>query len=278
MSVMAVLLIVSAVGLWWVGTGLVLRNVHRPEPDDDSQSGRGPDWLRVAPLAALTAGVPASLAGLVLLRSATPGLATALTTYILVFVLWGWLELTFYCGWITGPLKTPWQGGRDRGRVLHAFWASAYHELALVLMGLAVLGLSGGGSRWAPWFYLGMAAMHTSARLNVVLGVRNLNAHFLPDRLSYLASLFTRRRMNGLMPFSLVVGTAATVMVVRAALNQGAGESTAGLTLLACTLALGVLEHLLLIVPLPVHRLFEWGLPAGKRSSALGTRVEAGLS
>ena len=38
--------------------------------------------------------------------------------------------------------------------------------------------------------------MRQSAKLNVFLGVRNLNADFLPDHLKYLQTYFVRAPMN----------------------------------------------------------------------------------
>ena len=50
--------------------------------------------------------------------------------------------------------------------------------------------------------------MHESARLNVFLGARNLNEHFLPPHLAYLGSFLRKRPMNLLFPFSVTISTA----------------------------------------------------------------------
>jgi putative photosynthetic complex assembly protein 2 len=125
--------------------------------------------------------------------------------------------------------------------------------------------VSSSGSRWAPAFFAVLAVMHTSARINVVLGVRNLNEHFLPRKLAYLGGLFRQRPWNGLLPFSLLGSVVLTVVLVRSA-SLATGEHAAGLVLLATLAAIGLLEHLLLVMPLPGHLLFEWGLPGRARS------------
>jgi putative photosynthetic complex assembly protein 2 len=103
--------------------------------------------------------------------------------------------------------------------------------------------------------------MRASAKLNFFLGVRNLNDHFLPAHLAYLHSYFRRRRMNGLFPLSVVVATVAMVVAWQWAF---AGELTAAreaAALLAATLlSLGVLEHWFMVIPLPSHALWNWGL------------------
>lgn len=54
-----------------------------------------------------------------------------------------------------------------------------------------------------------------------------------------------------------------TVVLIRAAAST-TGESAVGLILLATLAAIGLVEHLLLVLPLPGHLLFEWGLPASR--------------
>jgi len=233
--------------LWWVGTGLVLRNAHGQE--------------RIWPMAALTAAVPVCFLGLVLLSPHPATSGVVLTSYALVFVLWAWLEVSFYLGYVTGPVKSPCPPDASTGRrLLHGLASSAYHEAAMIALGVALFVVADGGARWAPWFYATLAVMHTSARLNVVLGVRNLNEHFLPRRLSYLSALFRKRPMNGLMPLSILASVALSAFLVVAASAAEGGEATA-LIVLSTLAVLGVLEHLLLVLPLPGHRLFEWGLP-----------------
>ncbi len=234
--------------LWWAGTGLVLRNAHAERA--------------FGPMAAWSAALPFALAGLVYLSGRPQSAGGVLASYALVFVVWAWLEVSFYTGYVTGPVKVACPPGAGAARrLVHGLGASAWHELAMVVLGAGLWLVADGAARWAPAFYLVLAAMHTSARLNVLLGVRNLNEHFLPQRLAYLRSLFRQRPMNGLMPISIMTCVALTGSFGVAALGANGGEA-AGLVVLTALSGLGLVEHLMLVLPLPGHRLFEWGLPS----------------
>ncbi|GMA76251.1 hypothetical protein GCM10025880_26680 [Methylorubrum aminovorans] len=114
----------------------------------------------------------------------------------------------------------------------------------------------------ALWTYGLLALMNASARLNLFLGVRNLHAEFLPPHLGYLACYLSRRPMNPLFPFSVTLGTAATVLLARFALEEAAAPHTVtGFALLATLAALATLEHWFLMLPLPSAALWNWSLP-----------------
>jgi putative photosynthetic complex assembly protein 2 len=101
--------------------------------------------------------------------------------------------------------------------------------------------------------------MRTSAKLNLFLGVRNRGERFLPDHLRYLEGFLRRRRMNVLFPFSIVLGTAATVWLAqRAAAGVTAFEMT-GAALVAALLGLAVIEHGFMMIPVSIESLWSWG-------------------
>ena len=124
-----------------------------------------------------------------------------------VFV-WGWHEMAFFMGFITGPRRTACPAGAAGWRRFGlAVQACIDHELAILATGVAVL--------WATWHapnqvglwtFLALWGMRLSAKLNVFLGVLNLGEAFLPAHLAYLLSYMRRRRMNALMPVSLAGG------------------------------------------------------------------------
>jgi putative photosynthetic complex assembly protein 2 len=111
--------------------------------------------------------------------------------------------------------------------------------------------------------------MRQSAKINVHLAVRNTSEAFLPAHLRYLESYFTRRPMNLLfpVPVPIVAGPAACVLLALAALAPEATRHEAvGFTLIATLVALGVLEHIFMVLPVPADALWRWGLasrPAG---------------
>jgi putative photosynthetic complex assembly protein 2 len=103
--------------------------------------------------------------------------------------------------------------------------------------------------------------MRQSAKLNVFLGVRNLNEGFLPSHLKYLQTYFTKRAMNRLFPVSVIVSTVVAAMIWQAAAATGitAFEATA-LTFAATLLTLAVMEHWFMVLPLPFEVMWNWGL------------------
>jgi putative photosynthetic complex assembly protein 2 len=71
-------------------------------------------------------------------------------------------------------------------------------------------------------------------------------------------SFMNRRRMNWLMPFSILGGAFLVAVLARRAGEAGTTPfQLAGLTCVITLLALAVLEHALLVLPLPFTAL--WG-------------------
>ena len=110
-----------------------------------------------------------------------------------------------------------------------------------------------------------------SAKLNVFLGVRNLNEGFLPAHLKYLQTYFTRKGMNRLWPVSVAVATMAVIPIWRAAFAPGATAfDVASMALLGSLLSLAILEHWFLVLPLPSEDLWKWGLRSREVSAMKG--------
>ncbi len=93
------------------------------------------------------------------------------------------------------------------------------------------------------WIFLVFGWMHESARLNVLFGVRNVNAHFLPEHLDFLKGYLTQRPMNLFFPLSVTVSTIVAAFLVEAAVNAESAYSKAGYTYLATIMILATLEH-----------------------------------
>jgi len=90
------------------------------------------------------------------------------------------------------------------------------------------------------------------------LGVRNLCTEFLPDSVAHLSQHFTKKAMNRLFPFSVVFGTIAAAILLRAAFDPASSlDHAAGSMLVATLVALGVIEHWLLVTPLSALDLFS---------------------
>jgi len=108
--------------------------------------------------------------------------------------------------------------------------------------------------------------MRWSAKLNLYLGVSNFNEHWLPERSRYLVSYMRKRRMNYLFPVSITLGTAGTALLLRAAIGAGDDFGRLGNTLVCSLLALAVLEHWFLVLPLRDSALWQWAISAADRA------------
>jgi putative photosynthetic complex assembly protein 2 len=104
----------------------------------------------------------------------------------------------------------------------------------------------------------------------VFLGVRNVSEEFVPAHMEVLKSFLTRKPMNLLFPVSVTGGTIGAVLLFQGALAATNPGEAAGLTLLAALAGLAVVEHWLLMLPLPVEKLFRWSLP--RREDAAKSR------
>ncbi len=252
--------------LWWVGTASVLYLDGRPRHT-------WPTSMAAATvLAVLALGGLAASAG-----HATP--AAAYLAFACAIAVWGWLEMAFLMGYVTGPDQarcppdaTGWRRFRLAARAL------IHHELALVGALAAIAALTWHGEqRFGLWAFAALWAMRLSTKLNIFLGVRNLYENWLPDELRHLESFFRRRPVNVLFPVSVTLSTLAAVLLVQAALAPGASPvEAAGWSLLAALVLLGLLEHWLLILPLPVDALWQWSLRSrADATEAQGTSTTA---
>jgi putative photosynthetic complex assembly protein 2 len=239
-----------AVFAWWFCTGVILH-----------LGGLRRETFRWS-MAGASLVLAASLAGLWWLAEET-SVAGAYLGFAAALLAWAWIEVSFLIGGLTGPR----QGGLPPGlegwpRLRAAAEAVLWHELAIAAIGVAVIALSwGAANQVGMWTYLVLWVMRCSAKLNVFLGVRNLGEAFLPDHLRYLPSYFRRRAMNPLLPASVLLSTAACVLMFKAAAAPASDPFlTVGLTLAATLLALAIVEHLLMVLPIPAEALWRWGL------------------
>ncbi|MEM9473376.1 MAG: putative photosynthetic complex assembly protein PuhE [Pseudomonadota bacterium] len=182
-------------------------------------------------------------------------------------IAWGWQEVTFLTGAITGPRKTPCPAdATGLKRVRYAIAAILWHELATLVVGAVILIMTWNQpNQIALWTYVILWVMRQSAKLNVFLGAVNLSVEFLPQHMRYLGSYFRHRPMNGLFPFSITFATLAAAALAHVALAAEAGGFVqTGFTMLTTLLALAILEHWFMVVPLPVTALWQWGLKSHK--------------
>jgi len=195
--------------------------------------------------------------------------ASAYCAFTCALLVWAWQEVAFLLGYVTGPRRiacdTSVKGWR---RAALAFRTVQHHEIALLVLAVAVLAVTWGQPNQIGWWTFAVLwAMRQSAKLNVFLGVRNLGENFLPAHLHYLQTYFLRKRMNPLLPFSLVVATLVVVPIWKTANTSGSAFEVVGFALVGSLLSLAILEHLLLVLPLPSEALWKWSLRSHREAT-----------
>ena len=200
---------------------------------------------------------------------ATP--AAAYAAFACGVLAWGWQEMSFYMGVVTGPRKTPCpEGCGGWAHFVHAVQTSLWHELAIIGSAVIVVALTWGQpNQVGTWSFLVLWWMHQSAKLNVFFGVRNLNEEFLPEHLNFLKSFLTKKPMNNFFPVSVTISTIITAAVLAKAFAHGTKPfDQVGLTFIGAFMALAVLEHWMLVMPMPAGAIWAPGLKSRKTDSA----------
>lgn len=242
--------------LWWFSTGIIM-----------AAFGRSPMITRSAFLGASVILLIA-LWTLVESREGTSVREVYLAASSGV-IIWGWQLTGYYLGFVTGPQGQPkwartdlpgWQRGIvDRFRT--ALYFSIYHELLTAAFAVMIAVVTWSSpNRWGLWMYLALWLMHSSAKLNVFFGVRNFRMEFLPEHFHHLGALVSRRQYNVFLPVSVILASSITLTLFYLGVAPGTDDAQrVGYLILATMMSLGVLEHCLLVLPIPAA-LWGWGL------------------
>jgi putative photosynthetic complex assembly protein 2 len=247
---------VFTVTLWWFSTGIILLLCSLPR--------RTFGWS----LLGGTAVLAASLYGLVATARDTSVSATYIA-FLSAIGVWGWLEMGFLMGYVTGPRTTPCPAdARGWRRFGLALTTLIYREFAIIVVGLLVAILtSGQPNQIGALTFMILLVMRISAELNLFLGVPFVPDAFLPEGLSYLKSYFRRRRFNLLFPVSILGSSLSALFLARRAVGAEGAEAV-GSALLFVILALAILEHFFMMIPLADAALWRWAKPMTMPKSA----------
>lgn len=230
--------IVQVVLFWWVATGLII-----------AMQRSGP--TRVAALVVATA---LAVYGFWELRSSAndDSALGARRSFMGGAMLWGWVSVTFYGGYLTGFHAEPLGVAAPSWTlVLPAIQATLLSDVAaLLLMGAVALLLHGDRNKTGLWGLLIFWAVQQVAKLNVFLGVENPAGNFLPPHLAYLRQFFGPLVNSPFLGFSIALLSVLTLVEgwrVRSAGSEG--KRQAGV-LYATILGLAVFEIIVLGIPL----------------------------
>jgi putative photosynthetic complex assembly protein 2 len=203
--------------------------------------------------------------------------AGAYLAFSSALVVWCWHEMSFLMGFVTGPRRLPSPPESTAlQRFGHAVQTVLWHELAILLSAVLVIALTWNGTNQiGTWTFTILWLMRVSAKLNVYLGVPNLNEEFLPEHLHYLRFFLTKKPMNAIFPLSITASTVVATCLVLAAAAEDAGRfEVTGFTFLGVLMALAILEHWFLVLPLPDAALWSWAL--GSRAKPVPDEIGAG--
>jgi putative photosynthetic complex assembly protein 2 len=241
-----------AVLAWWASTGAILVAVRRADVAGERL------WPVLATLPVMALGVAAFV-----VSSAEVTLVSTYLAFGAALAIWGWLELAFLTGVITGPNRRPAKPGvPEWERFIRAWGTVAYHEITLTaaLIGLAILS-HGAPNRFGFWTFAILYAARISAKLNLYLGVRKVNTVFIPRALGHLPSHFREARVNWLFPTSVTALSFAAFRWLERIAVAGTDAERVGFALLAALTALALLEHWFMVIRLPDEKLWQWMLP-----------------
>ncbi|MEQ8602261.1 MAG: putative photosynthetic complex assembly protein PuhE [Marivibrio sp.] len=255
--------LICAVFVWWFGTGAVLYV--------DGLPASAKRW---------TAAAASAIAGLafigVIWAADRTDVAAAYLGFVAGVALWGWNELLFLSGTVTGPNKSPRPAdAKGVRRFILAAGTLIYHEFALVATAGAMLAASWDApNQVAFWTFALLFAMRLSTKLNIFFGVPNLSEEMLPPGVDYLKSHFGPRRVTAFFAISVSFATLLVGWLVWAAADPGAGAfQHAAFSLLAALALLGFLEHWFLVLPLRETALWRWAMRAAEARSAREDRT-----
>lgn len=251
--------------LWWLTTVVMLYRTGLPE--------------RTYLGTMLAASLLALLSVFALMHAAANStVMAALQSFTAGVLLWGWHEVSYYTGVITGPRARacPIECSAWR-RFRFGLLASLWHELAIVATAMLLIALTWGEvNQLGAWTFVILWLMRWSTKLNIFFGVPNLHEEFWPEHLRYLSSYVRNQPMNLLFPLSATLATVLTaVFIVQAWSLRTDDFAATSAMLLASISLLGLLEHWLLVLPLSDSKLWQWGFAAHERRMASRLSREA---
>jgi len=253
-----VMVVLIATGVWWLSTGVVLLMVHW-----STRRKLGP-W-QLLPLVTLV-----GVAGFLLMLYGSER-STPLGSYAGFFgalLVWAWHETTFLTGMVTGGNKGECPPGlTGYARFVSAWKAVSHHEIAILLTALFLwvcmadapnlFGLATFGLLWG---------MRISAKLLIFLGARYAISGLMPPGIVHLKSYFNTGRTTPFFPLMLAIAVVLFAVLVIGALQAQNGYSAVGHILLATFMALAIIEHLILVLPVCDTALWRWAVPNDTRS------------
>jgi putative photosynthetic complex assembly protein 2 len=254
-----------ALFVWWFSTGAILWVVKSAD-----KGGRDSHQL------AGIFGLPFLMAGVygVTQTLGSDSLAAVYVAFLSALAIWGWIELAFLAGLVTGPNRAPCPpGATGWDRFMRAWGTIAFHEVLLVVaLGWLAIMAQGAANHFAAWTFAVLYFARITAKLNLFFGVPKINTEFLPETLTHLPSHFKKAKQSWFFPISVTLLTLAVGCWLERAWSADSASAVVGFALLAAMTSLALLEHWLMVLPLPDEKLWRWMIPAPKPDNKRLTR------
>lgn len=245
---------ILALVAWWFFTGAILLMVRRADAGDQIAHGR--NVFLAVPFFAL------GFAGLwISAQEATVG--NAYIAFISVLLIWGWIELAFLSGIITGPEQRPCPDDMTgAARFARAWDTVSRHELLLAGTLLAVVMLTVHAQNTVGlWTYAILFTARISAKLNLFFGVPRINTEFVPTPLVHIKSYFRKGPITFAFPIGVTFLSVTAAWFAQRLLFAETTADTVGFALLTALAVLAAIEHWFMVIPLPDAKLWRWMLP-----------------
>jgi len=258
-----------AVLLWLWSTGAILLAVRC----SDGAAAR---------LGAVIWGLPCLAFGWVAaaISISDTGLGGIYLGFVAALAIWGWIELAFLTGIITGPNQHPLPPGVSAGhRFARAFGTVAWHEAALLVALLVLYGMVATAANAMVFYtYAILYGARVLAKLNIFLGVPGINTEAVPRHLHHLLSYFRQSDPSWFFPLSVTLLSLLTGLLFERLLTAADPLAQVSFALLAMLSALALLEHWMMLIPLADARLWRWMAPKITNTTAPDGRTTTGTA
>jgi len=246
--------ILIALFAWWFFTGAILLVVRRADAGDQVAHGRNV-FITVPFFALGFAGLWISAQELTV--------ANAYIAFVSVLLIWGWIELAFLSGIITGPQLAPCPDHlRGYARFARAWDTISRHELLLAGALLAVVVMTSHAQNTVGlWTYIILFTARISAKLNLFFGVPQINTEFVPIPLQHIKSYFRQGQITPAFPIGVTFLSVTAAFFVERLISAQTPAETVGFALLTALAVLAAIEHWFMVIPLPDAKLWRWMLP-----------------
>ncbi len=255
--------ILLAVLAWWFFTGAILLVIRLADRSGGAAYRRA--VVLSVPLLALGAAA-------VIVSAADTSLTGIYAGFLGALAVWGWIEMAFLTGVITGPEPRPALPGVTGQRRFWAAWQTLAHHELLLLTGLlaVVVAVHGQPNTVAVWTYGILFFARISAKLNLFFGVPRINLEFIPGPLTHLKSHLRQGPITMAFPIAITALSFAVACFIERLISAPTEAQAVGFALLTALSALALLEHWLMVLPLPDARLWRWMLPAAHTDPKTG--------